>query len=818
MPGGTPQRGGRSPRPLGGPRIPTSVRDSGTLAYIASRTGDPAGAERLCRDALASEGLSSGTAAILAGQLGALAVHRGDLIAALDWLTRAIAGIGHDPQHRASMLMNRSVAFMQAGRLEDARRDLLDAITDFDATGRPADAAMAEHNLGYVLLLEGDLVAALTRMAAARRAMTGVSAVNVAIGDLDRAEVLRDAGLVTDAERSLEQVARTFGAEGMRQARAEAEFNLARSLLTHDPDRGARVAATAARRFRALGSETWATRALSIRARAELTADDAGPAHADATGRAQAPRSVAVQRIASDLERLGSSVEALALRLTYDRWAAHRGLEQVEPAASGPRDAPIQVRLLSDEARAARAAASGRGSDARRYAARGLDRLVDWQRSFGSLDLQTSIAMHGRGLMLEGLSAAVRSRRPAIVFDWSERARHLSQQVVPLRPPPDEEMAAELSELRRLRAEDVSAAWLANPRATALRDRVRERQWSTIGARGLEEPASLDELRRALGADTGFAAYVFSGDRLTCLLLTLDDTRLVDIGPWSTMRPILAGLRADLDMSASVRSGPMAAVVARAVTERLADLSRVLTDGPLATVGQRRLVLTAPGVLAGVPWSMLPANHGRPFTLATSATHWFPRPRTAMRGWRRVRGRTGGASGQRGGRRRVEGVARCHGPSRRRRHGRRGTALGSEVGVLHVAAHGRHAADNPLFSGLELADGTLSGYEDRPHAQGAYTVVLSACGAWSFLLSAGGGQRTAWDPACPGRTRVTCVVRKAAPGGRRRMSPWDCSARRTPGRAVQDRARRRRCHPPTPTASAPLVPSGHGSGLSDDRL
>ena len=256
------------------------ARISGTLAYLESRTGDPAGAERLCRDALGMKGISSGSAAILEGQLGALAVHRGALAEAIDWLDRALEGIGDDPQHRASMRMNRSVAFMQAGRLAEAGADLLGAITDFHATDRPTDAAMARHNLGYVLLLEGDLVAALTEMAEARRDMTRVSAVNVAIGDLDRAEVLREAGLVTDAERLLEAVARSLGAHRMPQMRGEAELQLARSLLTHDAPNAAKVASVAGRRFRALGSETWAARADALRLRARLEAAEArvGPA------------------------------------------------------------------------------------------------------------------------------------------------------------------------------------------------------------------------------------------------------------------------------------------------------------------------------------------------------------------------------------------------------------------------------------------------------------------------------------------------------------------------------------------------------------
>ncbi len=37
--------------------------------------------------------------------------------------------------------------------------------------------------------------------------------------------------------------------------------------------------------------------------------------------------------------------------------------------------------------------------------------------------------------------------------------------------------------------------------------------------------------------------------------------------------------------------------------------------------------------------------------------------------------------------------------------------MAERVDVLHVAAHGRHSADNPLFSGLELADGPWFGYD-----------------------------------------------------------------------------------------------------------
>ncbi|MGA7147001.1 MAG: CHAT domain-containing protein, partial [Microbacterium sp.] len=55
------------------------------------------------------------------------------------------------------------------------------------------------------------------------------------------------------------------------------------------------------------------------------------------------------------------------------------------------------------------------------------------------------------------------------------------------------------------------------------------------------------------------------------------------------------------------------------------------------------------------------------------------------------------------------------------------TGLAGTVDVLHIAAHGRHAVDNPLFSGLELVDGTLFGYDIDLMPTVPQTVVLSAC-------------------------------------------------------------------------------------------
>ena len=304
--------------------------------------------------------------------------------------------------------------------------------------------------------------------------------------------------------------------------------------------------------------------------------------------------------------------------MTDELWRARHGADADAPrrVIRQPRGASMDVKLLAYEVRAARAAAAGREGDARRQAAAGLDLLSSWQNSFGSLDLQTSTSGHGNGLMLEGLASAVRSRRPDVLFEWSERARHLSQEVIPLRPPPDQGLANDLAELRMLRAENPSGDWLSDPRAAALRDRARERQWSATGSAAVQQRVDLEEFRGHLGDDTALLSFVFSGESLSCLVvIALSAPRSSTSAAGRPCAAVLAGLRADLDVSASVRSGPMASVVQRALDERLALLSSVLLSEPLrAAGGARRLILTVPGVLNGIPWAMLPAMRDRVFT------------------------------------------------------------------------------------------------------------------------------------------------------------------------------------------------------------
>ncbi|MGO2520423.1 MAG: CHAT domain-containing protein [Microbacterium sp.] len=747
------------------------ARIDGTTAYLLAQTGEPARAVALCQAALTRPGVSAETQAILSGQLGVLFTRAGRLDEAEHMLTRAIDGL--DSVAKANCLLNRSVVHMQRRTLDACTADLEQATALYEAADDRAAAAEARHNLGYTALLQGDLVAALELMEQSREVIAADSDVSAAMSDLDRAEVLRDAGLVDEAERLLEAVAVTFGAVRMRQARGEAEFHLARSLLRHDPARAAQVARAAARRFRALGSASWAARSDAIRLDARL-----------ATGKT--PPTAEFAATADALKSAGFPTEATAVRFSGAIAETRRGVHSSTASASGvrpnpanprqshpsaaprlPRDAPTPLRLRAAEFRATRAAAQGQSASARKHASDGLELLANWQRSFGALDLQASLAMHGTNLVLQGLSSAAAEGDPSILFDWSERARHLSQQVAPVRPPHDPALAADLSELRMLRAELTGSEWTTHPQVRSLRDRVRERQWTATSAGDTRPRIPLDQLRAQLdaaGSPTASLSYVFTGEQLLCVVATAEASRIVSLS-WTAVQAAADGLRADLDVSASIRRGPMAQVVARALDERMLRLNDALLAPVCAGLHPgTRLLLTVPGALAEIPWGMLPDMASRPFTLATSISRWAHDRGTTDRPGRVPR-RAGFAAGPRVPRGVEEtSVAASVWAEASVLTGHDATvdavtALADSVDVLHIAAHGRHAVDNPLFAGFELADGTLFGYDVDLIPRVPATVVLSACEL--------GRSSVRWGEEALGMTRVwlhagaDCVI--AAP-------------------------------------------------------
>ena len=246
----------------------------------------------------------------------------------------------------------------------------------------------------------------------------------------------------------------------------------------------------------------------------------------------------------------------------------------------------------------------------------------------------------------------------------------------------------------------------------------------------MADPVALAELQAGLGEDTALVAYVVTAERVVALVVTSAGTARHDLGERSRLDAALGGMLPDLDMAASDLPDPLAGSVRGTLARRLDAMAALLVDplldGPSGSA--RRLVLTPSGLLAGVPWTLLPGLVGRPVTVAQSATSWLARSATPLR-----TGSAGFVAGPRVVRAEAEVRAAAQvWPSAPVLAGHDATAaavseLAGRVDVLHVAAHGRHSAENPLFSGLELADGTWFGYDIDQLPAVPDVVLLSAC-------------------------------------------------------------------------------------------
>ena len=248
---------------------------------------------------------------------------------------------------------------------------------------------------------------------------------------------------------------------------------------------------------------------------------------------------------------------------------------------------------------------------------------------------------------------------------------------------------------------------------------------------------------------------------------------------------------------------------------------------PAARPGRRRRparssCLPAPALVL-LPWSLLPSRRGLPVVVTPSATAWLRagapsvvrRPRVVS-----VAGPGLHRAEERGPRGCAPPVAGRRAAHRRAAPRPRGPAARSpRADLVHVAAHGTHQQESPLFSSLRVADGPLYAYEldaggpaprrawcCRPARPGLATVRPGdeGLGLTSVLLHLGsrsvlaGVARVGDDVAARVMAQVHAVDGRRHRERRRRWrrrSPTSPSRRRSwpsgrPGRPPRPRRRR----------------------------
>lgn len=686
------------------------------------------------------------------GQRALLLLRRGDFRSALAVFDRAGEGLeAAAPYDRMTLLLNRGSLHLERGGLSAAMRDLEECGVLAEEHQAVTLAWKAQHNLGWAEFLAGRIPRAIATLERAESLNPGDPH---PIGMLDRARVLREAGLVQEAEASLERAAEAQRAAGSWQDLAETEMARAECALLAGRPGDALALARAARNRLARRSN------VTLRRRAEVLVLQCCRAAADT--REGAAREAAMTRVARDATDLAARCRTerradLARRAELIAWEASlratprpRGRAGAAPgpphapAGTPPplrRHDPLATRLLTREVRALAAAAEG---DTRRAASEvrhGLAELGTYQHSFGSLDLRTASAVHGSALARLGLQLALHHGSPADVLAFIERSRAVSTRLPQVRAPSDPASAELLAALRRveeeirgLEGDPAAADAVARLRreASTLQRGIRVRAWEVEGEGGVVAQAPRATRLGVAAAADGSAFVTFARDRGRWLAVVADGrrTRLVDLAPVREVRTLVTRVRADLDALAM----PALPDALRTAVRRSLDLGLAGLDAavlaPLGLSG-RRLVLSCSGDLMLLPWGLLPSRVGLPTSVTPSAAAWLrarehrrpPRPHVvaiAGPGLRLAQAEAGV-------------VERLWSGAWALRGAEATTAAACDALVtgdlVHVSAHGRHRSDSPLFSSVRLSDGSLYAHEIDPGAGLAGCVVLSACDA-----------------------------------------------------------------------------------------
>ncbi len=484
--------------------------------------------------------------ALLASQRGLLLMRGGDSEGALHAFTVALDGLGDDPAPVARACINRGNVFMQRLDLRRAAGDFARCVDVATRNDLPVLVAKARHNLGYVELLAGNLPAALREMAAASEELARTAPALVPVCDTDRAQALMTAGLPSEADRTLAEAAASFGRQRLRQSQGEVDLLRAQlALASGRPGDAVRTGRRAAARFRRRGSRSWALRADAV-VLAGLV---------DCGRQASALRTGPELADALDGERLRDEARTVRLHVVRGLLQA-RHADQAHAAVHAvrtPASAPITTRLLDRGVRADVATARGRRADAAGHLRRGLAELFAWQSSFGSLDLQTGVAAHGRALAVRALQAAVADGRPEVVFDWSERARAFASRVPSVRAPADSAAAVALEELRALRAESAGDPDAATRRRMGeLERQVRDRALYPPGPGIVTEPLGLDDVRARVAVDDAtLVSHLVVDDQLHALVVTGNDVTVHRLGAFPPVASLVTRIGVDLDTAAT---------------------------------------------------------------------------------------------------------------------------------------------------------------------------------------------------------------------------------------------------------------------------
>lgn len=544
---------------------------------------------------------------------------------------------------------------------------------------------------------------------------------------LEFADALVDLRLLGEAARVTRLAADELARHDAHLMAAEARLRSSRlALALGDVDTARRESEEAVADFRRQRRTAWV-------ARATVAAVEAAAA-------ASGPSSHGLHRLsraAATLQRLGLLSVAVEAHLAAGRTAialdrravARRHLTRAGELSQGQ---AVLVRLRGRLALALLAEAAGDPNAVILQCRAGLHDLDRHRSALASVELRVLASGHGHELGLMGLRTLLPSASPAQVFAWLERTRAVSLLLgEPVPDAADEDLAALRSveqQLRTARREQADEPADLIDRQGILEARIRRRSWARHGSG--DAPGSVIQparLRRLLD-DRWLVEFAALDNRLVAIVVGPHRTRMVELGdvdiPRQHAKALLFGLRGLL------RGGRFVGHARRAADEALLALGNRLIR-PLGVPVDASLVVVPCAPLQQVLWSGLREG---PTSVAASASVWARsrerassiQPGAAIPVVAAVAG-----PGLPGAASEVAAIGATH-PGSRVLLSPASTVDAAVAAIrgtdlAHLACHGRLRSDNPLFSALELADGSLTLYELLERGVAPRRLVLAVC-------------------------------------------------------------------------------------------
>lgn len=651
----------------------------------------------------------------------------GDIESALTHIRSAHRGLDAlQSRDRSVLLLNYGTILLHAGDLGGALERFGESAEVALSHGHVREAFMSRANQGYTAYLSGDLPRALDALSEAEAVQADVSG---AVLRLDRGRVLMEAGLLPEALEVLTEAATLAEGEPQRQVLGEIELELARVSVLLGRHGHARSWARRSRdRFGRRASPLWAARAELVLRQLDLLEE------------------VSPRRVLSAAERLTEQLRAgdALLRAEHRLIAAEAALRAGEHDLAAERLGvverlrhmlPLRAQLQAAGIRARLAIADGQHGQARRVLNAASRQLIHEQAASASTDLRAALTMYA-GPLAELHVALTVDRGPRALFSATERWRATGQRVQPVRPPRDPELAGLLVSMRELREQlrDAPPGLDRGPllrREYELRQRIRARSWAWNGPGEPVQPVGYDHAREVLAREEVDLVSLFGHeDRLIALSVVGGRARVTDVGDRSRLASLAARVRADLDAAGAHELGPFHDHVWGSLRKAMDEIDATLLR-PLA-LGSRRLVVVPQRRLLALPWALAPSLRGVPVVVSASVTDWVRRTdrpaatqvtgpvvramagpdlRLADEEARQVAAAWPGAAAVPSGEGDVASLREAMATS----------------DLVHLAAHGTHHQQSPMFASVQMADGPAYLYDLHHSGVRAQHVVLSSC-------------------------------------------------------------------------------------------